>query len=226
MLSNTGGGNSDSSSGAAAGAAGDPECVPEARGDGRIDGGLALGSSDARVVTKDPSQGQGTAGISFVGVGVVCSPDEIQGNAGGAAEIVLGRDNAEIFTSGNITFNAEVFGAAHTASLGPSNTNLNDQTHQHQQSSSPRSNQLGSLEESVCSPVITPKARQYFKKKSRKLCRKKDRRQTGDRKRSSFDFGQHHYPRTNEDDETPTVARSLPNRGHSPTKAEVKRIQH
>ena len=223
MLSNTGGGNSDSSSGAAAGAAGDPECVPEARGDGRIDGGLALGSSDARVVTKDPSQGQGTAGISFVGVGVVCSPDEIQGNAGGAAEILLGQDNAEFFTSGNITINAEVFGAAHTASLGPSNINLNDQTHQHQQSSSSRSNQLGSLEESVCSPVITPKARQYFKKKSRKLCRKKDRRQTGDRKRSSFDFGQHHYPRTNEDDATPTVARSLPNRGHSPTKEEVKK---
>mgnify|MGYP006168086135 CR=1 FL=1 len=93
MLSNTGGGNSDSSSGAAAGAAGDPECVPEARGDGTIYGGLALGSSDAQV-TKDPSQGM--AGISFVGVGVVCSPDEIQGNAGGAAEIVLGRDNADI----------------------------------------------------------------------------------------------------------------------------------
>ena len=166
MLSNTGKGNSHSSSGAVAGAAGDSECVPEARGDGTIYGGLALGSSDAQV-TKDPSQGM--AGISFVGVGVVCSPDEIQGNAGGAAKILLGRDNAEIFTSGNITFNAEVFGAAHTASLGPSNTNLNDQTHQHQQSSSPRSNQLGSLEESVCSPVITPKARQYFKKKSRKL---------------------------------------------------------
>jgi len=73
--------------------------------------------------------------------------------------------------------------------------------------------------------VITPKARQYFKKKSRKLCRKLHRSQTGDRKRSSFDFGQHHYPRTNEDnDATPTVARSLPNQGHSPTKAEVKRM--
>ena len=100
MLSNTGKGNSHSSSGAAAGAAGDSECVPEARGDGRIDGGLALGSSDARVVTKDPSQGQGTAGISFVGVGVVCSPDEIQGNTGGAAEILLGQDNAEILRAG------------------------------------------------------------------------------------------------------------------------------
>ena len=58
----------------------------------------------------------------------------------------------------------------------------------------------------------------------KELCCKLHRSQTGDRKVSSFDFQQHHYPRTNEDDATPTVARSLPNRGHSPTKAEVKRM--
>jgi len=156
------------------------------------------------------------AGVSIASVGVVCSRDEIQGDAGGAAEILLGQDNAEIVTGGNIAINAQ------TASLGLCN-NVNDRD-THQQSSYPRtSNQLGSLEELIRLPVITPKARQYFKKKSRKLCRKLHRSQTGDRKVSSFDFQQHHYPRTNEDDATPTVARSLPNRGHSPTKEEVKK---
>ena len=38
MLSNTGKGNSHSSSGGAAGAVGDSECAPEARGDGGIYG--------------------------------------------------------------------------------------------------------------------------------------------------------------------------------------------
>jgi hypothetical protein len=67
-------------------------------------------------------------------------------------------------------------------------------------------------------------SRQYFKKRSRKLCCKLDRRQTCDRKRSSFDYGQYRQPTTNQDDATLPVASSLPNRGHSPTKAEVKRM--
>jgi len=175
--------------------------------------GLGLGCLDADVKAR---RSQGMAGVSIASVGVVCSRDEIQGDAGGAAEILLGQDNAEIVTGGNIAINAQ------TASLGLCN-NVNDRD-THQQSSYPRtSNQLGSLEELIRLPVITPKARQYFKKKSRKLCRKLHRSQTGDCKVSSFDFQQHHYPRTNEDDATPTVARSLPNRGHSPTKEEVKK---
>ncbi len=146
----------------------------EAAGDGFISREeLALGSSDAQV-TKDPSQG--TAGISFVGVGVVCSSDEIQGNAGGAAENLLGRKNAGISLG---AINAEVVGAAQTASLGPCN-NVNDHTHK---SSCPLSNQSHSLEEeSVCSPVPTQKARQYFKKRPRKLCRQLYRGGRTDRK--------------------------------------------
>ena len=222
MLSNTGAGGSDSSSGGAAGAVGDFECAAEAEvslgfafsaevtanctridenaaaatvstknyssatnkvndssshtskyavsAAGVLDAssvksrdGLGLGCLDADVKAR---RSQGMVGVSIVSVGVVCSRDEIQGDTGGAAEILLGQDNAEIVMGGNIAINAEVFGAAQTASLGPCNNNVNDHRHQ-QESSSPRSNQLGSLEESVCLPVITPKARQYFKKKSR-----------------------------------------------------------
>jgi hypothetical protein len=86
--------------------------------------GLGLGCLDTDV--KAP-RSQGMVGVSIVSVGVVCSPDEIQGDAGGAAEFLLGQENAEIFTGGNIAINAEVFGAAQTASLGPCN-NVNDHT--------------------------------------------------------------------------------------------------
>ena len=66
--------------------------------------------------------------------------------------------------------------------------------------------------------------RQYFKKRSRKLCRKLHRSQTCDCKRSSFDYGQYSHPTTNQDEVTQPVARILPNQGHSPTKAEVKKM--
>jgi len=65
-------------------------------------------------------------------------------------------------------------------------------------------------------------ARQYFKKQSRKLCRNLQHRQTCDRKRSSFDYEQYCHQTTNREESTPVVAISLSNRGHSPTKAEVK----
>ena len=158
-------------------------CSNVVAGDGVISRvGLALGSLDAQV-TKDPSQG--TACISFVSVGVVCSLDEIQGDAGGAAKILLGQNNADIFLGTNAT-NAEGFGAAQqTVSLGPC-SNVND--HIHSQSSSPLKNPLGSLEEeSVCSPVPIQKARQYFKKRPRKLCRQLYRGGRTDRKISSVD---------------------------------------
>ena len=117
----------------------------------------------------------------------------------------------------DVAVNVKVFGATHTSYSGSCLfgkgfcINVNDHT---QHSSSLLSDQLvGSVEESVCSrseagicvgasivggevdrpsrsPVISPKPRQYFKKKSRKLCRKLDCRQTGDRKRSRFDYGQ------------------------------------
>jgi hypothetical protein len=69
-------------------------------------------------------------------------------------------------------------------------------------------------------------SRQYFKKRSRKLCRKLQRSQTGDRKKSSFDYEQYRHITTNPDESTPPVASSLGYRyrGNSPTKAEVKRI--
>ena len=44
----------------------------------------------------------------------------------------------------------------------------------------------GEVDGSLRSPVISQKPRQYFKKKSRKLCRKIDRRQTGNCKRSTL----------------------------------------
>ena len=240
MPSNTGEGNSVVSSGCAAGAVGDTECAAEAQvslgfafsaevstncarldenavaasyveaaGDGFISrGGLTLGSLDAQV-TKDPSQL--TAGISFVGVGVVCSSDKIQGDAGGADEILLGQKNADI-SSGAI--NAEVVGAVQTCN------NVNDHTHK---SSSPLSNQSRSLEEeSVCSPVPTQKARQYFKKRPRKLCRQLYRGGSTDRKISSVDHANYRATR-NTDNPPSTVASRTANRGHSPTKEEVKK---
>ena len=190
-------------------------------------------------------------GVGFnVGAGVISSPDEIQGMAGGAGQILSGQNNAEILFDGNIGTNAQVFGAAQFLPSGPCLfdnglcINVNDHT---QNSSSLHSDQVvGSVEEScsrseagICvsasilwgevdgssrSPVISQKPRQYFKKKSRELCRKLDRRQTCDCKRSSFDYGQYHHQTTNTDEATPPVASSLPNQGPSPTKAEVKRI--
>ena len=193
-------------------------CSNVVAGDGVISRvGLALGSLDAQV-TKDPSQG--TACISFVSVGVVCSLDEIQGDAGGAAEILLGQNNADIFLGTNAT-NAEGFGAAQqTVSLGPC-SNVND--HIHSQSSSPLKNPLGSLEEeSVCSPVPIQKARQYFKKRPRKLCRQLYRGGRTDRKISSVDHANYLATR-NTDNPPSTVASHIANRGHSPTKEEVKK---
>ena len=188
------------------------------------------------------------------GAGVMYSPDETQGNAGGSAQILSSKKNQEILShahSMDVAVNAQVFGAAHTSYSGSCLfdvglcINVNDPTPK--QYSFIVLIPLGSVEKEVCStseacvgasivtdkvdgssgsPVISQiqKPRQYFKKKSRKLCRKLDRRQSCDRKRSSFDYQQYRHPTSNQDDTTPPVARSLPNRGHSPTKEEVKKI--
>jgi hypothetical protein len=88
----------------------------------------------------------------------------------------------------------------------------------------------GEVDGSSRSPVISQKPRQYFKKKSRKLCRKIDRWQTGNRKRSTFDHDQYHITMVTNQVSVPsnvTMATSTSNRGHSPTKAEVKKMnQH
>ena len=49
-----------------------------------------------------------------------------------------------------------------------------------------------------------------------------ERRQTCDRKRSSFGYEQYRHQTTNQEESTPPVARNLSNQGHFPTKAEVK----
>jgi hypothetical protein len=86
------------------------------------------------------------------------------------------------------------------------------------------------VDESSRSPVISQKPRQYFKKKSRKLCRKIDRRQTCDRKRTTFDHHQYHIMMVTNQVSVPsnmTTTTSTSNRGHSPIKAEVKKMnQH
>ena len=122
---------------------------------------------------------------------------------------------------GTNTTNAEGFGAAQqTVSLGPC-SNVND--HIHSQSSSPLKNPLGSLEEeSVCSPVPIQKARQYFKKRPRKLCRQLYRGGRTDRKISSVDHANYLATR-NTVNPPSTVASHIANRGHSPTKEEVKK---
>jgi len=89
----------------------------------------------------------------------------------------------------------------------------------------------GEVDGSSRSPVISQKPRQHFKKKSRKLCRKFDRRQTGDHKRSTFDHDQYHITMVTNQVSAPsnvTMATSTSNRGHSTTtKAEVKKMnQH
>ena len=84
--------------------------------------------------------------------------------------------------------------------------------------------------ESSRSPMKSQKPRQYFKKKSRKLCRKIDRRQTCDRKRTTFDHHQYHIMMVTNQVSVPsnmTTTTSTSNRGHSPIKAEVKKMnQH
>jgi hypothetical protein len=81
------------------------------------------------------------------------------------------------------------------------------------------------VDESLGPPMKSQKPRQYFKKQSRKLCRKLDCRQTGDRKMSHFDHEQYRcHTTTNQDTVTPSVARSLSNQGHSPTNAKVKKM--
>ncbi len=86
------------------------------------------------------------------------------------------------------------------------------------------------VDESSCSLVISQKPRQYFKKKSRRLCRKIDRRQTGDRKRSTFDHDQYHITMVTNQvsvQSNMTSTTSTSNQGHSPTKTEVKKMnQH
>jgi hypothetical protein len=156
----------------------------------------------------------------------VSPPDEIQGYAGGSAQILL---------RSNMVVNEEVFVAARDAAsiacvfdyTRPCNNVKNDQP---KQSSLSLIGTFGSADENVSSSssVVAVSsspakpARQYFKKRSRKLCRNLQRRQTCDRKRSSFDYEQYCHQTTNREESTPPVVRSLSNRGHSPTKEEVK----
>ena len=69
-----------------------------------------------------------------------------------------------------------------------------------------------------------------LKKRMRRLSRNRDRRPGADMKRTSFDHSAHRTAQgtsilsTNQDSVTLPVARSLSNRGHSPTKAEVKKM--
>jgi hypothetical protein len=163
----------------------------------------------------------------------VSPPDETQGYAGGPAQNLL---------CSNMAVNGEVFVAARDAASmvcvlddysWPSN---NVKTDQLQLSTLSFISTLGTADEngssssSVMAGVDIEKdscvgtSRQYFKKQSRKLCCKLDCRQNCDCKRSSFDYGQYRQPTTNQDDATLPVAISLPNQGHSPTKAKVKRM--
>ena len=69
-----------------------------------------------------------------------------------------------------------------------------------------------------------------MKKRKRRLSRNQDCRPGSDMKRTSFDHSAYHAAQgtsklsTNQDSKTPPVARSLSKRGHSPTKAEVKKM--
>jgi uncharacterized membrane-anchored protein YhcB (DUF1043 family) len=69
-----------------------------------------------------------------------------------------------------------------------------------------------------------------LKKRKRRLSRNQDCRPGSDMKRTSFDHSAYHAAQgtsklsTNQDSKTPPVARSLSKRGHSPTKAEVKKM--
>ncbi len=71
--------------------------------------------------------------------------------------------------------------------------------------------------------VMYNKKPKGFKKCARKVCRKPHPGQTGNHKRTTFDHQQYH-PTTKQDNQTPSVAISISNQGHSPTKAEVKKM--
>jgi len=120
----------------------------------------------------------------------VSPPDETQGYAGGSAKILL---------RSNMAVNEEVFVAARDAAsmacvfdyTRPCNNVKNDQP---KPSSLSLIGKFGSADENVSSlsSVVAVSsspakpARQYFKKRSRKLCRKLQRSQNGNRKRSSL----------------------------------------
>jgi len=68
-----------------------------------------------------------------------------------------------------------------------------------------------------------------LKKRKHRLSRNQDRRPGADMKRTSFNHSDYRSAQgailsSNQNSVTPPVASSLPNQGHSPTKAEVKRI--
>ena len=126
----------------------------------------------------------------------VSPPDEIQGYAGGPAQNLL---------SSNMAVNGEVFVTVRDAVLmvcvldysWPSNNVKNNQP---QPSTNSFIGKFGSADENVSSTlsVVTGldsekdscvrTSRQYFKKRPRKLCHKLQHSQTGDHKRSSFDY--------------------------------------
>ncbi len=81
----------------------------------------------------------------------------------------------------------------------------------------------GDIEDGLFGPCAKNK-KARFKKSARRLCRKLHRGQTGDRKRSSFNHAQYH-PTTNQDIQAPSIEPILSaHQGHSPTKAEVKKL--
>ena len=68
-----------------------------------------------------------------------------------------------------------------------------------------------------------------LKKRKRRLSRNQDRRPGADMKRTTFNHTEYRSAQTtllsnHQDTVSPPVVRSLPNRGHSPTKAEVKKM--
>ena len=214
----------------------------KAFGDGLVSGGSGLGGC----VGQDNAHGQGIADMLIVGDGNdfgVFPHDKTQGYAGGSPKIYLGS---------NIAANAEVFVAAQDAALtacvldfsGLCN-NVTDQqvppsaivAIKSVLDSSANDDCASGMEGdgNLCASVCG--ARTYntkgLKKRTHRLSRNRDRRPGADMKRKSFDHSAYRAAQgtsllsTNQDSVTLPVARSLSNRGHSPTKAEVKMMnQH
>jgi hypothetical protein len=206
------------------------------------DGLVSEGSGPGGWVDQDNAHGQGMADVSIVGDGNffgVSPHDKTQGYAGGSAEILLGSNIAE---------NAEVFVAAQdtasTACVLDYSGLCNNVT---DRQVPPYAVAIKSVLDSganddcasgmegdgnICASVGG--ARTYntkgLKKRKRRLSRNRDCRPGANMKRTSFDHSAYRAAQgtsilsTNQDSVTLPVARSLSNRGHSPTKAEVKKM--
>ena len=167
-----------------------------------------------------------------VGAGVVCTETTTQGYAGGAREILSNHLNCKT----RVVDDALGFSVLQSETSDPVLFDIglcNNVIHDEAEHSSPISTKsaldLGAKE--YCSSSVAGDIRgarvfntKGLKKRKRRLSRKQDRRPGADKKRTSFNHSEYRAAHGNmlPSNQNTIVVTSSSNRGHSPTKAEVK----